>query len=96
MIGRLIGLGSGQTSRVDAARQAVAKARAISGDDSPVGAACGSDAYFPFPDGVQACLDAGVRAFVQPGGSVRDGEVVEVAERAGATMLLTGVRHFRH
>jgi len=93
---RLIGLGSGQTSRVDAARQAVAKARAISGDDSPVGAACGSDAYFPFADGVQACLEAGVKAFVQPGGSVRDGEVVGAVERAGATMLLTGVRHFRH
>ena len=93
---RLIGLGSGQTSRVDAARQAVAKARAISGDDAPVGAACGSDAYFPFPDGVEACLEAGVSAFVQPGGSVRDPEVVAVADRAGATMLMTGVRHFRH
>ncbi len=93
---RLIGLGSGQTSRVDAARQAVAKARAISGADSTVGAACASDAYFPFPDGVEACLEAGVGAFVQPGGSVRDAEVVAAAERAGATMLLTGVRHFRH
>lgn len=93
---RLIGLGSGQTSRVDAARQAVAKARAFSGDDSPAGAACASDAYFPFPDGVEACLEAGVSAFVQPGGSIRDPEVVAVADRAGATMLMTGVRHFRH
>ena len=93
---RLIGLGSGQTSRVDAARQAVAKARAISGDGAPTGAACASDAYFPFPDGVEACLEAGVSAFVQPGGSIRDPEVVAVANRAGAAMVMTGVRHFRH
>ena len=93
---RLIGLGSGQTSRVDAARQAVAKAQAISGPDSTHGAACASDAYFPFPDGVETCLAAGVTAFVQPGGSVRDPEVIAAADGAGATMVLTGVRHFRH
>jgi phosphoribosylaminoimidazolecarboxamide formyltransferase/IMP cyclohydrolase len=93
---RLIGLGSGQTSRVDAARQAVAKAQVISGPDSTSGAACASDAYFPFADGVEACLAAGVTAFVQPGGSVRDPEVIAVADGANATMLLTGVRHFRH
>ncbi len=94
--GRLVGLGSGQTSRVDAARQAVDKARAISGPDATVGAACGSDAFYPFADAVEACLAAGVAAFAQPGGSLRDAEVVAVAEAAGATMLLTGVRHFRH
>ncbi len=94
--GRLVGLGSGQTSRVDAARQAVERARAISGPDATVGAACGSDAFFPFADAVEACLSAGVSAFAQPGGSVRDAEVVAVADAAGATMLLTGVRHFRH
>ncbi len=94
--GRLVGLGSGQTSRVDAARQAVDRARAISGPESLIGAACGSDAFFPFPDAVEACLAAGVTAFAQPGGSVRDAEVVGVAEAVGATMLLTGVRHFRH
>jgi phosphoribosylaminoimidazolecarboxamide formyltransferase/IMP cyclohydrolase len=93
---RLIGLGSGQTSRVDAARQAVAKARAISGPHSTRGAACASDAYFPFADGVETCLAAGVSAFVQPGGSLRDPEVIAVADGAGATMVLTGVRHFRH
>ena len=93
---RLVGLGSGQTSRVDASRQAVAKARAISGQDATLGAACASDAYFPFSDGVEACLEAGVGAFVQPGGSIRDAEVVAAADRAGATMLMTGVRHFRH
>jgi phosphoribosylaminoimidazolecarboxamide formyltransferase/IMP cyclohydrolase len=94
--GRLVGLGSGQTSRVDAARQAVDKARAISGPDATAGAACGSDAFYPFADAVEACLAAGVTAFAQPGGSLRDAEVVAVAEAAGATMLLTGVRHFRH
>jgi phosphoribosylaminoimidazolecarboxamide formyltransferase/IMP cyclohydrolase len=94
--GRLIGLGSGQTSRVDAARQAVDKALAISGAAVLRGAACASDAFYPFPDGVDVCLAAGVSAFVQPGGSMRDDDVIATAERAGATMLLTGVRHFRH
>ena len=94
--GRLIGVGSGQTSRVDAARQAVDKARAISGDEVLVGAACASDAFYPFADAVEACLEAGVTAFVQPGGSMRDAEVVAAADAAGATMLITGVRHFRH
>jgi phosphoribosylaminoimidazolecarboxamide formyltransferase/IMP cyclohydrolase len=94
--GRLIGLGSGQTSRVDAARQAVEKARTISGEDSTVGAACASDAFYPFPDGVEVCLAAGVTAFVQPGGSIRDAEVVATVDRAGGTMLITAIRHFRH
>ncbi len=93
---RLIGLGSGQTSRVDAARQAVEKARSILGGDVLVGASCASDAFYPFPDGVDVCLAAGVGAFVQPGGSMRDADVIAAADRAGATMLLTGVRHFRH
>ena len=94
--GRLVGLGSGQTSRVDAARQAVAKAAAISGPEALRGAACASDAFFPFADGVEACLEHGVTAFVQPGGSVRDAEVVATVDKAGATMLVTGRRHFRH
>jgi phosphoribosylaminoimidazolecarboxamide formyltransferase/IMP cyclohydrolase len=93
---RLVGMGSGQTSRVDAARQAVVKAHAMLGPASTVGAVCASDAFFPFPDAVEACLDAGVRAFAQPGGSVRDAETVEVVDRRDGTMLLTGVRHFRH
>jgi phosphoribosylaminoimidazolecarboxamide formyltransferase/IMP cyclohydrolase len=91
-----IGLGSGQTSRVDAARQAVAKAIAFHGPESLEGAACGSDAFYPFPDAVEVCLEAGVSAFAQPGGSMRDGEVIAVAEAAGAAMMVTGVRHFRH
>ena len=94
--GRQIGFGSGQTSRVDAARQAVEKARAIAGPDSLIGAACASDAFYPFPDAIEACLAAGVSAFVQPGGSKNDADAVAVVEAAGATMLLTGVRHFRH
>jgi phosphoribosylaminoimidazolecarboxamide formyltransferase/IMP cyclohydrolase len=93
---RLVGLGSGQTSRVDAARQAVSKAHAMLGAGSTDGAACGSDAFFPFPDAVEACLAAGVTAFAQPGGSVRDAETVAIVDAAGATMLITGSRHFRH
>ena len=94
--GMQIGLGSGQTSRVDAARQAIEKARSILGPESIVGSVCASDAFFPFADGPQACLEAGVSAFVQPGGSVRDAEVIEAVDAAGAAMLFTGVRHFRH
>jgi phosphoribosylaminoimidazolecarboxamide formyltransferase / IMP cyclohydrolase len=93
---RLIGLGSGQTSRVDAARQAVDKARTILGQGSTMGAACGSDAFFPFPDAVETCLAAGIRAFVQPGGSRNDQEAIAAVDAAGGTMLMTGTRHFRH
>jgi phosphoribosylaminoimidazolecarboxamide formyltransferase/IMP cyclohydrolase len=89
--GAVVGVGAGQMSRVDSARLAVAKAA-----DRAAGAACASDAFFPFADAVEACLDAGVRAFVQPGGSLRDADVIGVAEAAGATMVLTALRHFRH
>ncbi len=94
--GALIGLGSGQVSRVDAARQAVEKAGRFAGEEAIRGAACGSDAFFPFPDAVEVCLEAGVMAFVQPGGSMRDPECIAAADAAGATMLITGTRHFRH
>jgi phosphoribosylaminoimidazolecarboxamide formyltransferase/IMP cyclohydrolase len=94
--GRLIGMGSGQTSRVDAARGAVEKAREYAGAEALRGAACASDAFYPFPDAVEVCLAAGVSAFVQPGGSVRDAEIVTAVDAAGATMLVTGTRHFRH
>ena len=93
---RLVGMGSGQTSRVDAARQAVAKAHAMLGAASTAGAACASDAFFPFPDAVEVCLAAGVRAFAQPGGSMRDADAVAVVDAADGTMLITGTRHFRH
>jgi len=88
----IVGVGAGQMSRVDSCRLAIEKA----GPQRTTGAACGSDAFFPFPDGVEACLAAGVSAFVQPGGSQRDAEVIAAAERSGASMLLTGRRHFRH
>jgi len=93
---RLIGLGSGQTSRVDAARQAVTKAHAMLGPAVTAGASCASDAFFPFPDAVEVCLAAGVTAFAQPGGSMRDAEAVAAVDAAGGTMLITGTRHFRH
>jgi phosphoribosylaminoimidazolecarboxamide formyltransferase / IMP cyclohydrolase len=90
--GAVVGVGAGQMSRVDSARLAVAKA----GPDRARGAVCASDAFYPFPDGVEACAAAGVTAFVQPGGSQRDDDVIAAADSAGAAMLLTGVRHFRH
>jgi phosphoribosylaminoimidazolecarboxamide formyltransferase/IMP cyclohydrolase len=89
--GRVVGVGAGQQSRVDSVRIAVAKA-----GDRAQGAAAGSDAFFPFPDGVEALAAAGVRAVAQPGGSVRDAEVTAAAAAAGLTMLHTGRRHFRH
>ena len=93
---RLIGMGSGQTSRVDAARGAVAQARAYAGDAATAGASCASDAFYPFADAVEVCLAEGVTAFAQPGGSMRDTEVVAVVDAVGGTMLMTGTRHFRH
>ena len=87
----VVGVGAGQMSRVDSARLACAKA-----GDRAAGAACASDAFFPFADAVEVCLAAGVTVFAQPGGSQRDGEVIAVAEAASAAMLLTGRRHFRH
>ena len=89
-----IGIGAGQQSRVDAVKLALDKARTHGHDLS--GAVLASDAFFPFPDGPQAAIDAGVTAIVQPGGSKRDAEVTAAVEAAGATMVLTGRRHFRH
>jgi phosphoribosylaminoimidazolecarboxamide formyltransferase / IMP cyclohydrolase len=89
-----IGIGAGQMSRVDAVRIAVEKAREFGHD--PAGAVLASDAFFPFADGPQLALDAGIAAIVQPGGSRRDQEVVEAVAAAGAAMVFTGRRHFRH
>jgi phosphoribosylaminoimidazolecarboxamide formyltransferase / IMP cyclohydrolase len=89
-----IGIGAGQTSRVDSVRLALEKAREHGHDVR--GAVLASDAFFPFADGPQAALEAGVTAIIQPGGSKRDAEVTEAARAAGATMVLTGRRHFRH
>jgi len=86
-----VGVGMGQVNRVDAARLAVSRA-----GDRAAGAVGASDAYFPFPDGLQVLIEAGVRAVVQPGGSVRDPEAIAAAEAAGITMYLTGTRHFFH
>jgi len=95
--GMLVGLGSGQASRVDACRQAVAKARALHAEGGgAAGAVAASDAFFPFADGPEVLLGAGVGAIVQPGGSVRDAEVLAAADAAGAAMVVTGTRHFRH
>ena len=93
--GATIGIGAGQMSRVDAVRIAVEKARAAQ-PEKLVAAAIASDAYFPFPDGVEARLQAGVGAIIQPGGSVRDEQVVAAVDAAGATMVATDRRHFRH
>jgi phosphoribosylaminoimidazolecarboxamide formyltransferase/IMP cyclohydrolase len=78
-------------SRVDSVRLAIEKARS-----DLRGAVLASDAYFPFPDGPQIAIEAGITAIIQPGGSVRDHEVIEAADAAGITMLFTSRRHFRH
>jgi phosphoribosylaminoimidazolecarboxamide formyltransferase/IMP cyclohydrolase len=87
-----VGIGAGQMSRVDSVRIALDKART----ESLAGTALASDAFFPFADGPELAMEAGVTAIIQPGGSVRDHEVVEAADRAGATMVFTRRRHFRH
>ena len=92
--GQTLGIGAGQMSRVDAVRIAIDKARELG--HALEGAVLASDAFFPFADGPQLALDAGIGAFIQPGGSKRDSEVVEAISSAGATMVLTGRRHFRH
>jgi len=89
--GASVGVGMGQVNRVDSARLAVSRA-----GQRAAGSVAASDAYFPFADGLEILLEAGVRAVVQPGGSVRDEEVVEAARAAGVTLYLTGARHFFH
>jgi phosphoribosylaminoimidazolecarboxamide formyltransferase/IMP cyclohydrolase len=86
-----VGIGAGQQNRRDAVRLAAEKA-----DGRAVKGVCASDAFFPFSDGLDAAIDAGVTAVVQPGGSVRDDEVVAAADAAGLAMVFTGSRHFRH
>ena len=90
--GASVGIGMGQVNRVDSCHLAVSRA----GQERARGAVAASDAFFPFADGLQVLLDAGVRAVVQPGGSMRDEEVVTAAREAGVTMYLTGTRHFAH
>ena len=99
--GATVGIGAGQMSRVDstriAARKAEDMAAALGLAEPPTrGAVVASDAFFPFPDGLLAAADAGATAVIQPGGSVRDEEVIAAADDAGLAMVFTGMRHFRH
>ena len=89
--GATVGVGMGQVNRVDSARLAVSRA-----GDRAAGSVAASDAFFPFPDGLEVLVDAGVRAVVQPGGSMRDDVVIDAARAAGITMYFTATRHFAH
>jgi phosphoribosylaminoimidazolecarboxamide formyltransferase/IMP cyclohydrolase len=89
-----IGIGAGQMSRIDSAFLAVHKARSESHD--PRGAMLASDAFFPFRDGVDEAASAGITAIIQPGGSVRDPDVITAADEHGLAMVFTGLRQFRH
>jgi phosphoribosylaminoimidazolecarboxamide formyltransferase/IMP cyclohydrolase len=90
--GATVGVGMGQVNRVDSAKLAVERA----GSDRAAGSVAASDAFFPFPDGLEVLIAAGIKAVVQPGGSIRDNLVLEAAEKAGVTVYLTGTRHFYH
>jgi phosphoribosylaminoimidazolecarboxamide formyltransferase/IMP cyclohydrolase len=99
--GATVGIGAGQMSRVDSARIAVRKSEDVSreaglGAASVKGSVVASDAFFPFADGLLQAADAGATAVIQPGGSLRDDEVIRAADEAGLAMVFTGVRHFRH
>jgi phosphoribosylaminoimidazolecarboxamide formyltransferase/IMP cyclohydrolase len=89
--GSTVGLGAGQMSRVDSVKLAVMKAQS-----SLRGTVVASDAFFPFPDGVEEAARAGATAVIQPGGSVRDADVIAAADRLGLAMVFTGMRHFLH
>jgi phosphoribosylaminoimidazolecarboxamide formyltransferase / IMP cyclohydrolase len=97
--GATIGIGAGQMSRVDSVRIAIDKCHDARGEDAGAllaGSAVASDAFFPFADGPRVAMDAGAAAFIQPGGSKRDHEVVAAIDEAGAVMVFTARRHFRH
>jgi phosphoribosylaminoimidazolecarboxamide formyltransferase/IMP cyclohydrolase len=99
--GATVGIGAGQMSRVDSARIAAWKsleAAKAAGEREPMvkGSVVASDAFFPFADGLLAAAEAGATAVIQPGGSVRDDEVIKAADDRGLVMVFTGVRHFRH
>ena len=90
-----IGIGSGQPSRLDSCKIASGKALEFS-PEKLVNSVAASDAFFPFPDGIEQLINAGVEAIIQPGGSINDQKVIEAANRAGIVMALTGTRHFKH
>jgi phosphoribosylaminoimidazolecarboxamide formyltransferase/IMP cyclohydrolase len=99
--GAAVGIGAGQMNRLDSARIAAVKAiEAAQANGWPeprtIGSAVASDAFFPFADGLLAAVEAGATAVIQPGGSIRDEEVIAAADEAGLAMLFTGMRHFRH
>ena len=99
--GATVGIGAGQMSRVDSARIAAWKGEAASraaglGEPLTRGSVVASDAFFPFADGLEAAIAAGATAVIQPGGSIRDLEVIAAADAAGVAMVFTGMRHFRH
>jgi phosphoribosylaminoimidazolecarboxamide formyltransferase/IMP cyclohydrolase len=99
--GATVGIGAGQMSRVDSARIAALKAQDMAreaGLDQPrtIGSVVASDAFFPFADGLLQAAGAGATAVIQPGGSIRDAEVIAAADAAGLAMVFTGMRHFRH
>ena len=99
--GAAVGIGAGQMSRLDssriAARKALDAAEACGAEQSlAIGSVVASDAFFPFADGLLAAAEAGAEAIIQPGGSMRDDDVIKAADEAGLAMVMTGVRHFRH
>jgi phosphoribosylaminoimidazolecarboxamide formyltransferase/IMP cyclohydrolase len=96
-----VGIGAGQMSRVDSARVARLKAEDVAHtngwrEPKTIGSVCASDAFFPFPDGLMQAVQAGSTAVIQPGGSIRDEDVIKAADEAEIAMAFTGMRHFRH
>ena len=94
--GRSIGIGPGQVNRIWACKQAIEHAREFLGEASTQGAVMASDAFFPFPDCVEEAARAGIRAIIQPGGSLKDNESIDMCNRHRIAMVLTGMRHFKH
>ena len=99
--GATVGIGAGQMSRVDSSRIAARKAEDAAqalglSQSQTIGSVVASDAFFPFADGLISAIDAGATAVIQPGGSMRDDEVIKAADEAGIAMVFTGMRHFRH
>jgi phosphoribosylaminoimidazolecarboxamide formyltransferase/IMP cyclohydrolase len=99
--GATVGIGAGQMSRVDSARVARLKAEDVAHangwrEPKTIGSVCASDAFFPFPDGLLQAAQAGSTAVIQPGGSIRDEDVIKAADEAELAMVFTGMRHFRH
>ena len=89
-----IGIGAGQMSRIDSAK--IAASKALERGFKTQGCAMASDAFFPFRDGIDAAAEIGITSVIQPGGSMRDDEVIQAADEANIAMILTGIRHFRH